>query len=381
MAKRKKKSKSKSFFDKLGTKNKKTKLGKLRNQKTKPRVDPLWTLDDGITYSMISKFMNCRQRFHMSNVQGWKPKGINIPLEFGNMFHLMAEAQDMGISMDQMGIIVRNYIEPRLSDPSMDADKIKNLSMMAAICVVTFVEYVKFWDSHYSFEMDKGQKQISVMESEFEWLGKETAFDHPYMLPDGTKLRLKGKQDGKFIVRKLAKMGKWLFETKTKGDIDVDGITKGLHKDMQTGLYLTAMELEYGQLPAGVVYNCIRRTRLKPRVKDTPKSFAERVQEDIQKRPKFYFHRWTRQINEQELRDFQKYSLNPALFQVVQWWKSIKGNPMNPFDTPCNECGGTGKDMFVASNKKGKLKDDDTCLQCVGKGKVPNLQHLSLIHI
>ena len=120
MAKRKKKpsKKKKSFFDKLGKNNVKKKLGNLRSKKSKVRVDPLWTIDDGITYSLISKFMNCRERFHISQVQGWKPKGINVPLEFGNMFHLLTEAQDMGIHHDQMPQIVRNYICLLYTSPS-----------------------------------------------------------------------------------------------------------------------------------------------------------------------------------------------------------------------------------------------------------------------
>jgi len=372
MAKRKTK-KMKSFLNATKS-HKKKKLGALRNQKSKRRVDPLWTPEQGISYSLLTKFMCCRQRFHLSSVQGWKPKGINIALEFGNMFHLMTEAQDMGISLDQMPTIVNNYLKPRLEDPNSDEFKLRDLSMMAGVCIVTFQEYVKYWESHYSIEIKKGSTSVDVLENEFNWIAKEQAFKFEYKLPDGTKVNLVGKQDGEFSIKKLAKMGRWLFETKTKGDIDEYGITKGLHKDMQTGLYMTAMQHNNRAIPAGVLYNCIRRTRLKPRVKDTPIMFADRVREDIQKRPEFYFYRWSRLITEKELDEFQRYTLNPALFQVMQWWNSIKGNPMDPFSTPCKECGGTGQDMsYLAdtSNKKAK----DFCPACDGKGNVHNLLH------
>ena len=310
------------------------KLGELRNKKTKPRVDPLWTLEQGVTYSQLSSFITCRHRFHIGKVQGWKPKGFSLPLEFGNIFHLLVEAQDRGIPMDRMHMIADNYVNHKIdSHPDFDAETIKELGMMGAVANVTFQQYAKHWERNYSFNLESNGKQILHYEKDFDWIGKETEFKVPYTLPTGQKILLRGKQDGKFKVHRKTP-GNWLFETKTKGDVDVSGITAGLHKDMQTGLYLTAMEIEHnGALPRGVLYNVIRRTRLKPRVKDTAASFSERVEADIIERPQFYFFRWTREISKEELSEFQRFTLNPVLFQLLTWWNSIKRNPMDPFQS------------------------------------------------
>jgi hypothetical protein len=321
-----------SKFSKATKKFNKKKLGKLRNQKTKPRVDPLWTLDDGITYSILSKFDVCRHRFHIAQVQGWKPKKINYALEFGNIFHHLVEAQDRGIDNKDMGRIVENYVQHRIETSHADSTTITELSIMGETCLKTFEHYVVYWQQNPCFEI-RGKWYY---EKDFNWIGKEIAFDVKYRMPNGRVVRLRGKQDGKFnISRKI--QGNWLFETKTKGRIDPDGITKGLHKDLQTGLYMTAMQImDKGVCPQGVLYNVIRRTQLKPRVNEKASDFAKRVEEDIQKRPEWYFMRWSREITEYELENFKSRQLNPALYQITTWWDSIAKNPMNPFKTTCD---------------------------------------------
>jgi hypothetical protein len=346
----KRKSKSlKSDFKSKTKKFKGKKLKSIRSKKRKPRVDPMWDLErDGITYSMISQFLGCRHRFHVANVQGWKPRKISFPLEFGNIFHLMDEAVDKGIDIELMPKLATNYVTVR-SQESVDPQELQELSMMAAICAVTFKQYKKFWTEHWSLEQS-GKRYYS---DKFHWIEKEAPFDQNYRMPNGRVVKLRGKRDGAFQLAR-GSTGNWLFETKTKGDIDEQGLSQGLHKDMQTGLYLLSMQLQYGKCPSGLIYNVIRRTRLKPREgrvlksgerqgKDSPASFAARVEEDIIKRPEFYFHRWSRPIVPLELQEFQQRQLDPILFQICTWWDSIKRNPMSPFETKCLVCEGGGK--------------------------------------
>jgi hypothetical protein len=331
----------------------KGKLGNLVSDKAKPRIDPLWTLDDGITYSDLSKFDVCRQRFHIGRIQGWKPKGFSLPLEFGNIFHLLSEAQDRDIPLDAMEYIAKQYTSDRIehSIRNGDDDKVKELKMLSAVVTVTFLNYVDFWKNNPTMDYRNKHRY----EKSFKWIGKEIPFDEKYQLPNGRVVRIRGKMDGAFSIPGVK--GNWLFETKTKSTIDQDGIFRALDKDLQTGLYMVAMSKRFKGTPLGVVYNVVRRTAMRPRVKDTPDSFAQRVHEDIQKRPEWYFFRWTREISALELENFQRRSLNPAIYQLCQYWDSIKDDPMNPFSTTCPECYGDG------------------CLVCGQTGKVDNMLH------
>ena len=378
MAKKRKKT------DKKKTKNqhlsglkslaKKTSLKNLKRKKLSLPVDPLWTPDDGITFSILSKFLNCRQRFHIQQVQGWKPKHINYALEFGNILHLFIEAQDMGIDTDQYITIADNYVAKRLNDKACTDDEARELSMLALVAEVTYRKYLEYWEEYY-LEFPT----MEVREKDFRWIDKEYAFDVDYRMTDGRKVRLRGKMDGRFQLPR--EPFTWLLETKSKGRIDVAQITGGLHKDMQTGMYMLVQNiLGRGMMPAGVLYNVIRRTQLKPRNgrgkaqtgRETPVMFAQRVSGDIDSRPDYYFLRWVREINSGEMETFRVRQFEPALHQLLTWWDSIKKNPMDPFNTECPKC----KDPIVEDLEDlSESLDKHNCKFCGGTERVQNLNH------
>ena len=370
MAKRKI-TKKKSSFSKFVKSTKRNKLKKKNMQslsrvKRQPRIDPLWDLErDGVTYSILSKFMNCRNRFHIQKVQGWRPRGFNFPLEFGNIFHHMVEAQDMGVPIELMYQLADNYVNAKIASGKYDAQTVKELCMLAGVVTVTFQQYVLFWEREHSIEHVTGKKVKrikNVYEKDFNWIGKEVPFSIPFELPNGRKIKLCGKQDGVFDIAKVVK-GNWVLETKTKGRIDDIGISKGLHKDLQTGMYLLAADRIYPATSAiGVLYNCIRRSGMKPRVKDSVKDYVKRVEEDIIKRPSYYFMRWTRRITREEMETFRQRILMPQVLQIVDWWDSIAKNPMDPFNSQCEHCGGQGTGLSA-------------CLGCNGVGSIPNMLH------
>ncbi len=347
----------------------------LRDKKKSPRIDPLWTLEDGVTYSILSKFDVCPHRFHIGQVQGWKPKKISLPLEFGNIFHMMDEAYGKKVPLELVLSIPTRYVELKTETSNADIDTIKELSYMAAACKVTFEHYKAYWEQNPCFEI----KDRWYYEKDFHWIGKEVDFDVKYTMPNGRVIRLRGKRDGEFnVTRKIA--GNWLFETKTKGTIDEDGITRGLHKDLQTGIYMTSQQIERGVYPKGVLYNVIRRTGMKPRTGgksakgESPLEFAARLEEDIKKRPQYYFMRWVRRIDEHELKGFQERQLNPALFRLTTWWDSIKRNPMHPFETNCPICE-CGVLVVATETRHGRKFHQEDCKICDGKGTIQNMHH------
>lgn len=348
----------------------KSQLKKKKKPVKGKKVDPLWKLEDGVTYSILSKFSNCRQRFHIGKVQGWKPKSFNYPLEFGNIFHLLSEAQDMGYGAEVFTAISNNYINTKIDEGSATSDEIRDLSILAGVADITFRKYLDYWKKNHSFTLDIKGKEKRVYEKDFNWRGKEEAFDLQYRMLNGRMVRIRGKIDGMFDIRKITK-GNWLFETKTKGKIDTTLISEGLHKDLQTGMYMTAMEmLDRGVTPRGVIYNVIRRTQLKPRKNEKAVDFVQRVEEDIDKRPEWYFMRWIREITPDELSMFKIRQFEPQLHQITTWWNSIKGNPLNPFETTCDGCNGSGvvlTDEFC--------RDSSVECRCNGTGVVPNLEH------
>jgi hypothetical protein len=371
MAKKRKKKSSLKKIKKVSSFRKglkKASKGLKRKRGNKKIVAPQWTLEDGVTYSILSKFLNCRQRFHIGQVQGWKPKHINYALEFGNIFHLFIEAQDQGFDMEQIKRIGTNYIMRKIEEKSCSSDEIKELTALSLIAACTFEHYINYWKANPVEFYEK-----AYFEKNFSWMEKEHSFDIDYTMVNGRKVRLRGKIDGLFQIKKTIE-GLWILETKTKGRIDADQITKGLHKDMQTGMYsLAVRKISRGTMPKGVLYNVIRRTQLKPRKNESAVDFAARVDEDIQERPEWYFMRWVRELTMEELDDFRLRQFEPALNQVCKWWDSIKKNPMDPYVTECSSC-----DLPWGIDEEEDLEaslDNINCSVCSGTKRVPNLEH------
>ena len=370
--KRKKKSSLKSNSDKKAF-IKKLQMDKFSSLvggtgKRKPRTSPLWTPEQGISYSQLGSKHTCDHRFHLSEVQGWQPTSINLPLEFGNMFHHMDEAFGDGYDERTLIRIPTNYVKIQAKERSMTDDEFKSLSFTAAMVGVTYIEYIKHWKENPSFELEGKDRY----EKSFKWIEREGSFRIPHHTPTFGKIDLRGKRDGAFRVYGVK--GAWLLETKTKGNIDPSAIEQSLHKDLQTGIYMTAMQHEMKEKPRGVLYNVVRRSALKPRIKDTPEMYGQRVQEHIQSDPWHYFHRFKREITQQELDDFIAYTLNPEIHKLMVWWRSIEKKPMDPFHTDCERCLGKGKWRDRATKRKGTT-EFIKCKTCNGSGRVPNPWH------
>ena len=171
------------------------------------------------------------------------------------------------------------------------------------------------------------------------FIHQEEVFDVPYQLPmlDGNNtvrtIRLRGKWDG--VYRETKDRNRlWLMETKTKSDVDTDGLHRTLAQDLQTMLYVTSIELTKKEPVSGVLYNVIRRPSIMVKKAESIREYALRLKEDVVTRPDFYYHRFIVQLEKGDLEKWQRECFNPLLRQIVRWWDSIKSNPFDPWASP-----------------------------------------------
>ena len=57
---------------------------------------PAWKgpVEDGITFSLLSRWVVCRERFRLQAIEGLKEdEGFVAPIEFGSLWHEAEEAQ------------------------------------------------------------------------------------------------------------------------------------------------------------------------------------------------------------------------------------------------------------------------------------------------
>ena len=294
------------------------------------KIASLWNpYTDGITFSFIQKFFACRERTRLNYVEGWRPKSFKIALEFGNIFHEMKDVfyRNNNFSFERATMAANSYVDKKIKRNNFSGAELVELDQLRALCHTTFFEYVKHWLNNPSFS----QKSKSFTDDKIQWVHLERKFKFPFKLSNGRSIFLTGKIDGELLDPTVRSKTYRILENKTKQKIEEFDVEQALKKDCQTMIYTLANQHEYGKCPSGVLYNVIRRTSLKPRVKDSYSDFCERIGSDIRSRPDFYFMRWRVDITQEDVDIFVQRTLDPMLCQITDWWESIKDNPFNPW--------------------------------------------------
>lgn len=310
-----------------------SKLGK--SGKVREPRQPLWKGPevDGITQSMLARFLVCRERFRIHVIEGLRPTdSFNHRLEYGNMWHVCEETvkKSGGSWLDAL---YRYSVE--LIDKYPHSSE--QISHWHRVCAVQFPWYLAYWKTHE----DVVERKPIV---------QEYVFGSLYELPSGRKVLLRGKYDSVDLVGKGKQAALYLQENKTKGDVDERKLTQQLTFDLQTMFYLVALYAqqnlfgkEFAKPIRGVIYNVVRRplsggkgniVRHRP-TKSKPKGesldeFYDRLGGIIGSDPERYFMRWKVEVYPGEIMRFRRECLDPVLEQLWDWWESVSILPPSP---------------------------------------------------
>lgn len=321
---------------------------------------------DGITQSLLGRFLECRERFRLKVVEGLiEDEGFSRPLEFGNLWHAAEEARLGGHDWLQAVQKYRRKLDLRYPNDAAEVMK------WYKVCAVTFPIYLEYWSKHKD-------------ESKAKPILEEVSFAVPYTLPSGRSVLLRGKWDALRLLDlpKSKKQGIYIKEHKTKGEIDEEGILKTLGFNFQTMMYQIALRecctkeippfpdfnekvdktvnkrfwdaiLKYP--PAGVLYNVVRRPladryAIKQRKTESIDQFYQRLGEDIRedsftkgkpKQKSNYFMRWKVEITDEDIEEFKLKTFHPILESLWDWWEWIRVDPFNPWRKRSPEILGT----------------------------------------
>lgn len=308
----------------MPVKSLKSKLKKLKPKKPRSK-EPLWKGPevDGITQSMLSRFIVCRERFRLRVVEGLAPPDtFNYRIEYGQMWHLCGE------SPTDWKLLLRDYARNLCKKYPLQQEQI---SHWYQVCKVQFPVYVDYWKKHES----KQQRRS---------LFQEEVFDVWYKLPSGRVVRLRGKWDELLILGAKRNAGIYLQENKSKGNINEVQIRRQMQFDLQTMFYFTALlkmhqpndpPSVFGAPIRGVIYNCIRRPlsggkgsirRHKATSKnpeETVEAFYNRLEGIIREDPDSYFFRWKVEITQEDVDRFAQEFLNPILESLCDWYEIV----------------------------------------------------------
>ena len=376
---------------------------------------------DGITFSLLSRFLVCRERFRVLVVKGLKPSPrFSHRMEYGNMWHVCEESFAKNHDWATTTVALRDYCQGLCQRFPLQQQDVHHWCM---VCMAQFPVYVDWWAKHPDVV-----NRTPLLQ--------EQVFSVPYELPSGRTVRLRGKFDSVDLLKDDEGEGIWLQENKSKGEIIEEQVRQQLRFDLQTMIYLIALGMYksdkkqagnsqgyFAKTPiVGVRYNVVRRPlsggegtivrhkatqgakcpkckgsgqipckvipgqatcpkcngrqRIGGKPEETLEHFYSRLGGIIQAKPETYFIRWKVEVSTSDVQRFRRECLDPILEQLCSWWEVIvKG--ADPFDhawrsaaihwrhpfgvyNPLNEGGSSELDEHLATGSTAGLTKVDT---------------------
>lgn len=295
-----------------------------------PPKTPLWKGPevDGVTFSLLSRFLVCKERFRLLVIEGLTPKDrFNHRIEYGQMWHICEEATAQGRNFKSD---LFSYCRRLIDRYPMSGE---DITKWYEVCCVQFPLYLQYWAKHGDVK-----NRVNLL--------AECAFSVPYKLPSGRTVILRGKWDSVDVVGRGKGSGIYLQENKTKGEVNEQQILRQLTFDLQTMLYMIALKEEqkrqttyeenapwttvHGQqYIRGVIYNVVRRPlsggkgTIKQKGGETKKEYYERLAHYITNEPHTYFMRWKVEISKEDIDRFKQQCFDPILDNLCVWWDSV----------------------------------------------------------
>jgi hypothetical protein len=191
---------------------------------------PVWKgpQEDGITFSLLSRFLVDRERFRLLVVEGLRPlPTFEHRLEFGTMWHLCEEY--LAKDSSPRALVPPYSWEDPLRDHATKLCRLyptqqEQVDHWYNVVKLTFPRYAAYWAYH-----PDTSKRTPLLQ--------ECVFDIPYPVKGNRVVRLRGKWDSvDLVASRGAGMvpGLWLQENKTKGQPNEAVIRRQLKFDLQT---------------------------------------------------------------------------------------------------------------------------------------------------
>ena len=299
-------------------------------QEDKPSVWKFW--QDGVSSSLIALFLQCREQFRLSVIEGWKSRTEPIYFGFGTCGHwILKQAYQRAKRPGPKWLARQLNVYHKLWLRDVRAPTTRQLEQQDKIYALMerlLPQYFKRWAGDWL--TDKYPRSTKVANPK-KWTALEQQFTilFDFNLGGQEVVPIRGTRDGVFTDkhRKL-----WVFDSKFRSVINEEDILDTLALDLQQMLYLWATWKELGICPEGCILNVVRRPGHRLGKKELLTDFYDRVGTDIADRNRWdhYFTRYQLEISEGELAAWEREQLRPVLWDIRLWWEGKTPHYMNP---------------------------------------------------
>lgn len=279
---------------------------KLKREHLRGVPDGEWTPWDlwerGVSWSRLSTFLTCRNQAFLSDVEGWYKPGFSLPLEFGNVCHEILERKWRGDRATVSTCVAQHWSACQTAYLN-DGATMTDLEWLYGVACVTMEEY---------FEARGLQLDATDI------LETEQRIQFVYEYPDGKQTTVNGVIDA--VSQRPKQVQKWIWDTKTGGEINVDDYADEVRVNFQLNVYALQKKLD-GERVGGIGVNLIRRSGMTPSKKtdETLEAMLVRLRKDIRKRPDYYFMTFRHAVSNKAMDDWQRTQLDPIMADIRLW--------------------------------------------------------------
>jgi len=255
----------------------------------KPPAQLKWSI------SRLKVFRSCKRKFYWSSILGLRPKATEPPLVIGAICHEGLAKWYNGGCRD-MKVIAKQLVKHwtgvlKKSSKFYDQDDYDNLMSSLATIEGILLGYAQYYDT------DKTLWQFSPKSAEVEFSVPATKLGFEF----------RGRVDWVPCDKKLGKAV--IFEHKFLGNPN-EACSERLPLDTEVRGYIWSLRNDPSckLKPTKVIYNIVRKCKLRKRSAESSEAFRDRIKKDYLKvtRHDFYFKRETLTFNPEDLESFER---------------------------------------------------------------------------
>lgn len=278
------------------------------------RESDRWSLQkQGLRQSTIYLWLRCREQFRLQLVEGWTSYRTSAAIDNGNLWHWLLDRRHNGkLRTNNLDGFLRTHAKRfRDDNPNMPLSRLNAMHL-------SYVQTRALWPFY-----------CKLFPDDWKWHGVEKQFSFKHFPKVGHSqdkraysIPINGIFDGVF---EDDNGDLWLFETKTKSQIDEFEIQDAMQLDVQVMLYLYAIKQVYGRWPKGVKYNVIRKPIVRKKEED-PVAYGARLSKQIRKNPDHYFKRWNMKVSATKIQAWVDNTLDQILLDIQAWAEGRAGH-------------------------------------------------------
>lgn len=225
-----------------------------------------------LTHSSMTTFRNCRKQYYYRYELGLTPKRRKASLSVGSALHKGLEYYYSGRELEDC-LLEALAVLDEVDKAFWDQENYDDLEKQKAVIVGMLTGYHQFFNDRASF-----QKVLPELEFNVPILNPATGSPSKTFVHAG-KIDALVVQDGQY----------WLREFKTATQIDKAYFDR-LKLDTQITSYIDALQTARNIRISGIIYTILKKPSIRQKQSESLTAYCDRVIQDYQDRPAFYFY-------------------------------------------------------------------------------------------